>query len=167
MHTLYILRHADARKALPGTQDIDRQLSDRGRQSCETIADTLRLESMRPDIILCSTAVRTRETLEYISHVWSDMPTVSFHEAIYEAHPRNIRAVITEQSARYNDIMVIGHNPGLQTLTLELANAPGADAYKQALTNFSPGCLAKLYGDDHAWQDLYPGKFNLLKFYRP
>ncbi len=167
MHTLYILRHADAERTPPGKQDIDRQLSEKGRQSCKIIAETLRLESIRPDFILCSTAIRTRQTLECISHVWSDMPEVRFEENIYEAHTENIRAAITRSATQHQDIMVIGHNPGLQTLTLELANAPGATAYKQALSDFSPGCLAKLYGDDNAWLDLYPGKFTFLKFYRP
>jgi len=167
LNTLYLLRHAHAGMAGPGLTDKDRTLTDRGLDACQSIAGQLKDDSIQPRLILCSTAVRTRQTLDAISHIWQETPEIVFVDSIYESRFEDIRASIAKYSDQHKEIMVIGHNPGLQDLSLYLGNTPGAAPYQDALRDFSPGNMAKLYCDDDPWIDITPGKFTFLKIYRP
>ena len=167
LNTLYLLRHAHAERAGPEIKDKDRALNDQGLRACQIIGQKLLKDNIHPDLILCSTAKRTRQTLDAISHIWQEVPDIDYEDSIYEARFQDIRSAIGKRSDRYKDIMVIGHNPGLQDLALHLGNTPGAASYKDALRDFSPGSMAKLCSDDDSWIDITPGKFTFLKFYRP
>ena len=61
---LYLLRHARSGWALPGQRDFDRSLDEVGYIDAERLAQTAADQGIRPDRILCSTAVRCRETAE-------------------------------------------------------------------------------------------------------
>lgn len=67
MKTLYLLRHAKSSWKDPGLDDLDRPLNKRGRETAKTMAAYLRRAKISPDVVLCSTAVRAKQTLEPIA----------------------------------------------------------------------------------------------------
>jgi len=166
LNTLYLLRHANAEPAGSGG-DKERALSEHGLETCQRISNYLQGDEITPDLIICSSALRTRQTLDAISPIWKAMPEVVYDDSIYESYSDIVQTAIGNHTALYKDIMVIGHNPGLQDLALGLSNTPGATAHKDAMGNFAPGCMAKLYCDDEAWIQITPQKFSFLKFYNP
>ncbi len=167
MNTLYLLRHSNAGPGGIDLRDKDRPLSDQGLQTCQTIATQMQDDNIKPDLVICSSALRTRQTLEAIRFIWETLPETIFEDSIYEAFTADIIATIAQHTSTHKNIMVIGHNPGLQDLALQLSNSPASNAYKEAIMDFSPGCMAKLSADDYAWSDITPRKFTFLKFYRP
>ena len=63
MKTLFLLRHAKSSWSEPGLADFNRPLNERGRRAAPLIARYLAHCDLLPDLILCSAALRTRETL--------------------------------------------------------------------------------------------------------
>ena len=63
MKTLLLLRHAKSAWSDPRLDDHDRPLNGRGERAAKAMADHIAREGPRPDLILCSTAMRTRQTL--------------------------------------------------------------------------------------------------------
>ncbi len=163
MSSLYLLRHANAAVPEPGKTDRDRHLNDRGIQACQAIMSNIQDDEIRPDIILCSTATRTRETLDQIKNAWDASIPVEYVDSIYEAHPDEIRKAIAAHTSNNKAIMVIGHNPGLQMLALDLSDNQNGRAYRETSTNFPAGALAKLTVHPELWEDVEPGKFTYLK----
>jgi phosphohistidine phosphatase len=167
LKSLYLLRHADAAAPEPGKTDRDRHLNDRGHQVCQKIIGHIREDNVRPDIILCSTATRTRETLDQIMAAWDEPVPVEYLDSIYEAHPEEIRGAIAAHAPYHDAIMVIGHNPELQMLALGLSDGPNGNAYRETAINFPAGALAKLTVHPELWDDVEPGKFTYLKLMTP
>jgi len=165
--TLYLLRHANAAAPASGETDFDRQLSDKGVLACQSVIQTIQAENIQPDLVLCSSSDRTRQTLSAIMGAWESPVPVEYLDAIYEAHPEEIRRAIAAYTAGNGSIMVIGHNPGLQMLTLALSNNQNGDAYQKTATGFPPGALAKLEVHPELWEDVEPGKFTYLKLSTP
>jgi phosphohistidine phosphatase len=73
---LMLLRHAKAEKAEPGARDQTRRLNDRGRSDSETIGAYLARHDLVPDLVVVSTAQRTRETWEHVAQAFSPTPGV-------------------------------------------------------------------------------------------
>ena len=82
MKTLYLLRHAKSSWKDPGLADLDRPLNKRGRETAKTMAAYLRRAKITPDVVLCSTAVRAKQTLEPIAKAIKP-PRVVFESRIY------------------------------------------------------------------------------------
>src|SRR5262245_47015244 len=68
MSRLYLLRHAKAGWAQPGMRDFDRPLEPLGRTDADSIGAAMRANAYIPDLVLCSTAKRARETLDWVAH---------------------------------------------------------------------------------------------------
>jgi phosphohistidine phosphatase len=114
--TLYLLRHAKSSWANDALDDHERPLSPRGLRACERLKQYCAEAEITPDLVLCSTATRARETLAF---VLPDHPNVTFEEDLYLASGRaiseRVRALTVESA------MVVGHNPGLHDALLNLA----------------------------------------------
>ena len=82
MKTLYLLRHAKSSWKDPGLDDLDRPLNKRGRETAKTMAAHLRRAKITFDLVLCSTAVRAKQTLEPIAKAIKP-PRVVFESRIY------------------------------------------------------------------------------------
>src|SRR6476619_4579368 len=85
MHTLYLLRHAKSSWDDPTLSDRDRPLAPRGRRDAKRIAQHLVRLGIEPELVLCSSALRTRETLELVRPALGPTPTISLEAALYAA----------------------------------------------------------------------------------
>ena len=97
--------------------DHDRPLAPRGLVSIEQLTRYLRLQGICPDVVLCSSARRTRETLDGISAGLSGEPEVAIETALYCASKQQLLDRVRDLPAYADGAMVIGHNPGLRSCT--------------------------------------------------
>ena len=111
MRRLILFRHAKAEPRAAGEDDFDRPLSPRGRDDAALIGQALAAEGLVPDYALISPARRTAET-------WI---------CARDPFPR-IRAAIAQVAERCDTLIVIGHNPGIHELAVELLLDAGASA---------------------------------------
>lgn len=116
MQTLLLLRHAHAEVGhSPGT-DFDRPLSQRGLREAAAIGDYLRSNLLIPDLVLCSAAVRARETAETVLAALGASVSSRYDPRIYEASAHELITVVTEVENSVSTLLLVGHNPGMEQL---------------------------------------------------
>lgn len=172
MKTLYLLRHAKSDSSGWGGQDFERPLNERGKEACATVAGHLRQQGILPDIILCSTAVRARETLTGIAGPlgWTgadNQPQLVLRDELYLASQNEILAEVRSLDNNAASAMVIGHNPGLEVLAADLTGGGDRDAIKALGRTYPTGGLATLAFESDQWGDLGPGRCQLTDFVKP
>ena len=153
MRELYLLRHAKTKLAEPGQADRDRALAPRGRRVAPEIGAYMAEEGMIPDLVLCSTAVRTRETFALLLEGLHTKPKVLFEEELYLAEAETILSVVSEIPDTAQRVLVVGHNPGLHELAHHLARHSETDAAQTLASRFPTGALAR-YGLEGDWSDV-------------
>ena len=141
-HTLYLLRHAKSSWADPALADRDRPLAPRGRRDAKRIGKHLAGLGIEPELVLCSTAERTRETLELIRPALGASSKVKLEAKLYAASSDELLERIRAVPESVASVMLIGHNPGLQDLALLLATA-GAER-ERLEAKFPTAALATL-----------------------
>jgi phosphohistidine phosphatase len=142
-HTLLLLRHAKSNWDNPGLADFDRPLSERGRQSAAALSSHLAAGSVRPDVVLCSPAQRTRETLEGLGEEIAEA-AVRFEPEIYEGGLEELLDLLRQLPEDAGIVMAIGHNPTMHVAALMLAEPDESDAYGRLEAKFPTCALATL-----------------------
>jgi len=125
MRELILLRHAHAESAAPGQDDIDRPLSRQGQAEAELAGRWLKTENLVPDLVLCSPARRTRETLEQVLQVIGYVDQRQ-EQRIYEATPGNLIQVADEHRD-VGRVLLVGHNPGLEQVAALMSSGQSGD----------------------------------------
>jgi phosphohistidine phosphatase len=77
---------------------------------------------VEPELILCSSAVRTRQTLSLILPVFAQSRQVLYEDGLYLAEARNLLARLRQVPAAAASTLLVGHNPGLEELAAQLAS---------------------------------------------
>ena len=116
MPTLYLLRHAKSSWADESMRDFDRPLASRGREACGVIGAFIEEKGIDFDLVLVSTAVRTRETIELVKDRAKFRGEVRYDERIYEATTSQLLEVISEVDDDRESVLLVGHNPGIEDL---------------------------------------------------
>lgn len=111
MKNLYLIRHGKSDWDADYDQDHNRPLNKRGRRDAVKIGAYLKRASVIPDKILCSSALRTRQTLELMSDSAGWRPNVQVEEGLYLAAPDEVMRFIGAQTASIDTLVVIGHQP--------------------------------------------------------
>ena len=96
MLTLYLLRHAKSSWADESMRDFDRPLANRGREACAVIGEFIEEKGIEFDLVLVSTAVRTRETIALVKDRAKFQAEVRYDERIYEATTSQLLEVISQ-----------------------------------------------------------------------
>lgn len=116
---LSLLRHAHSGLALPSEKDFDRRLDKNGVQQANKIARLAASHGYKPQQILCSTATRCRQTAEiFILNNGLDYEITTL-QSLYNSSVETYINELLEQSTADN-VMLIGHNPTLEILLLQL-----------------------------------------------
>ena len=158
MRTLYLLRHAKSSWKDVTLPDFDRPLKDRGRKAAKRIGKHLAQEKLSDPLVLCSPALRTRETAEIVLKHANVGVEVSFVERIYEASLRDLLQVVSEIPDEKQVAMMIGHNPGFEELL----------AYLTGEGRRMPTCaLAKIKFEAASWKILKEDQGTLEWFVTP
>jgi phosphohistidine phosphatase len=164
MKRVYLLRHAKSSWADAALADHERPLNGRGRRAATAMCEQLRAEGIAPALVLCSTARRTRETLERIAPALGDAE-IRTEDALYGASAATLLERLRRLPDEVESVLLIGHNPGLQELALRLARpAPALDPLTD---KFPTGALAVLALAAGRWSECAPGTAELVAFARP
>ena len=116
MKTLYLLRHAKSSWKDANLSDLERPLNRRGQRAAETLGRHFQTKEIVPDLVLCSPAIRTRETIEIIVKTAKWRTEVRYDERIYEAGAMRLFEVVSQIENDRKTALLVGHNPGLEEL---------------------------------------------------
>lgn len=167
MLTLTLFRHAKSSWDLAGLDDNERPLNARGMAAAPLMGAFLTEQGLKPDLVLCSTAVRTRQTLEHACTSWQPGPKVKYERVLYLAEPDDLLERVRKAPGTAKHLMIIGHNPGLQVLAIELIG-DGDPALISALSEKLPtGGVVVLTFEGKSWKDVGPRKGHLVHFATP
>jgi phosphohistidine phosphatase len=139
-------------------RDFDRPLKGRGRDAAKQIGKRLANEETQPQLVVCSPAVRTRETADIVLKHGALKGDITFDERIYEASLRDLLLVVADVPDDKQVAMMIGHNPGFEELVAFLSGEPRR----------MPTCgLAKIRVEAASWKDVKAGEGTLEWFIAP
>ena len=164
MSRLFLLRHAKAALGQPGVRDFDRPLKPRGARDAKALGIRMRKLGLHPQMTICSTARRCRETLDLVAGE-ADTGMVVHEDALYSDDAAGYLAEIR----RHGDcrgLMIVGHNPMTEDLAQALAGSGDRRASETLARGFPPCGLAILRFDGglaHA----APGKGVIEAFLTP
>jgi phosphohistidine phosphatase len=130
------------------------------------LARHLRATAPSPDLVLCSPAVRARQTWEGVAPSASPDVAVEFDEVLYGAAATALLERLTRLPAGVDVVLVIGHNPALEELAAGLAGAGDRSLRARMATKFPTGALATL-DSPGGWPDLTWGRATLADFVVP
>ena len=116
MLTLYLLRHAKSSWDYASQQDFDRPLANRGRKAARLIGEFIEEKGIDFDLVLVSTAARTRETIALIRERAKFAGEVRYDERIYEATASQLLQIIAQIDDVRESVLLVGHNPGIEEL---------------------------------------------------
>ena len=168
MKTLLLLRHAKSAWSDPRLDDHDRPLNGRGERAAKAMADHIARQGPHPDLILCSTAMRTRQTLApLLKRLPSPAPPISLENGLYLASEDALLARLQAVADDVPTVLLIGHNDGIGQLAADLAGNGPSEALAGVREKFPTGALAVLRTPDGPWSDLKVGSAKLLDFVRP
>lgn len=158
MKRLILMRHGKAERSNPGG-DFARALAERGRADAALMGRLLLDESLAPDIGLVSTARRTQQTWEQVAASFPKAETRSL-AGLYNADAGRILFEIEAVSADFDTVMVVGHNPGMHSLTIALLQEGGAGSalIARAESRFPTSTVAA-FTFDAAGRPSYDGLF--------
>lgn len=159
---LILTRHAKSSWDDPTQADHDRPLNDRGRRSARELGDWLASRGYEPEEVLCSTALRTRETWEGAAAAPLEVrPLVRYEPGLYHASPEKMLQMLRTASAP--TVMLLGHNPGIAEFAAMLpARVPLDPDFRRYPT---AATLVVDFQIDR-WADLQPGDGSVLDFVR-
>lgn len=160
---LILLRHAKSAWDHPELEDHDRPLNERGVRSAKAIGGWLMAQDYLPDQVLCSTAVRTRQTWDLLGpELAQPSAPISYRKTLYHAPPEAMRAELDEASG--NTVLMIGHNPGIAAFAAELAEA--APAHPKFTTYPTAATLVLEFDVEH-WAEIHARQGRVLDFIVP
>ena len=149
---IHLLRHAKSSWDDPTLGDFDRPLAPRGVKAAARMARWIRESDVRPELVLCSSAVRARETLVRVRDALGS-PPIELEDGLYAASGDSLGNRLRQVSNDVGDVMLVGHNPGLADLCLLLARpSPEKDRIAEKLPT---GALVTLETSS-TWAELGP-----------
>ena len=166
MKTLFLLRHGKSSWVDRDVPDFERPLKTRGIKASKLIGQYMAEKGKHPDVILCSQSVRTQETLKHFLETNKGDPDIKIIRPLYLAGPDRILKQIAKVPDSANSVMIIGHNPGLQFLAMELTS--GSNPHRRRVgKKFPTGALAELTVNQATWKPLMAGTFSLEDYVMP
>ncbi|MFD7873595.1 SixA phosphatase family protein [Streptomyces sp. NPDC059766] len=156
LRRLVVLRHA--KSAWPeGVPDHRRPLSPRGRRDAPAAGRALAEADFLPDLALCSPALRARQTWDLAAAEWGTPPPVRHEPRLYGADATELLDVVRETPPEIETLLLIGHNPGLEELVLDLADDGLDGALDEVRAKFPTSAIAVLAWYGSTWRALAPG----------
>ncbi|TSE00890.1 histidine phosphatase family protein [Mesorhizobium intechi] len=154
MKQLLLLRHAKSSWGDPALDDFDRPLAERGLRAAKLIGRELEARDWLPDLVLASSALRTRDTWRLVAADLPARPRVVFAEALYEASAADILSQIREVDPSSGCLVVVGHNPGLEDLAKQLAGSDSETKAQKRLEEKFPTAAIARFVFDGDWSGL-------------
>ena len=167
MKIVYLLRHAKSSWSHGSLADHERPLAPRGKRAAPLVGAHMREGGYQPDLVLCSTAARTRKTLEAVLSELDGDPRVEWDEGIYLAAPEHLLEMLQTAPDTAESILMVGHNPGTGILADALCDEGPTDQLRLMATKFPTAGLAVIELRVDRWEDVRGGCGTLKEFIRP
>ncbi|HYI65115.1 MAG TPA: histidine phosphatase family protein [Allosphingosinicella sp.] len=164
MKTLILLRHAKSSWDDPSVSDFARPLNPRGAEAARAMGRAMRDLGLTADRVLASPAVRVVQTLEGLGEALGPIAPI-FDERVYLASAPTLLDMIRAADDLDERLMVVGHNPGLAELALQLAR--GGALRDRIAVKYPTGALAEIAFEVERWCDVMAGAGTLARFIRP
>ena len=167
MLTLSLLRHAKSSWDDGSLADFDRPLAKRGETAAPRMGAYMAEQGLAPELILCSPAVRARQTLDLVLPRLAVGPTVVYEDNFYLAAPSLLLARLRKIEGKIHHVMIVGHDPGMQGLAVALAGGGDADMLQALATKFPTAGLAVIRFKVRSWSKVGHGSGRLELFMTP
>ena len=157
MKTLFILRHAKSSWKDDALADFDRPLNSRGLDEAAFIGTGIYQNGIQTDLFISSPAKRAKQTAILVRETSQIAAQIQYDERIYEASPLTLLNIITEIEDKYESALLVGHNPGFESLIKILTGE---------LLAFPTAGFAKINLQIEKWSDAAPdsGEVKLLMY---
>ncbi len=160
MKKIYIIRHAKSSWKDLDMDDFDRPLKKRGKDDIKLVANWLKKRDIKPDIVLCSPAIRAKMTLKILKKVLDiKKEAIVFDRGIYMAKTRYLIELISDIDDRYDTLFLIGHNPSLSELAEYLCD--------MSMTDIPTSGVVAVKFDIDKWSKIKNKKGDMLFFVSP
>lgn len=162
---LFLLRHQQAMNNTGGGDKL-RTLSPKGKEDARALGETMAHRGYMPDVVLCSPALRTKQTWEGISqNVKCDK--VSSPDILYNGTTGDYLYEIQQVSDEYNNILFIAHNPSIYELVILLAAQGENNVLTRLGEGYPPGSLSVINCACDKWADIQPAINTLYSIKNP
>ena len=166
MHQLLLLRHAKSSWDDPGLSDHARPLNHRGRVAGAAMGSAMRGLGLAPDLVLVSSARRTLQTQEALEP-WDETPLIEPTDALYLADVPQLLGVLRQVRETVRSVLLIGHNPGLHALAIQLAEGQPITTDSARLAQSYPSGALSEFAVGSAWASLDASRARLVRFLCP
>jgi phosphohistidine phosphatase len=157
---LFLLRHAESANKQLGQSDKERELTPKGIKESMLAGSYLLKSAVKFDVIISSTAARTRSTTQIVSDAMrSDPDKIIYEDQLYDASMRSFLEIINSLDDHFNYVMCVGHNPTISYLAEFLTNAQFGE--------MATGGLANIKFDITAWNKVTKGIGELVYYISP
>jgi len=120
-----------------------------------------------PDLVLCSTATRTRQTVDAVLSEWEVEPVLDFEESLYLADPGEMLDLVRSVPDTVETLLLVAHNPGTGMLAAALAGDGAQERIHLMRAKFPTAGLAIIELSVDRWKDTVNGCGSLKEFIRP
>lgn len=158
MKTLFVLRHAKSSWDSPELSDFERPLNERGEEAAPFMGELMKEKNLAPDLIVSSPAERAKQTATLVKNSAEFDAEIRFNERIYEASPLTLIHIISEFDDKFDSAMIVGHNPGLESLVRILSGERH---------RMPTAALALIELDIENWSEIAANSGNLREFFIP
>lgn len=167
MLRLLVLRHGKSDWTSGAARDFDRPLNARGRKAAPLVGTHMATHGLLPDRILCSPALRTRQTLELVLPHLPSTSDVEMPQALYDDSDLGYVQILGEMGGDARCLMVVGHNPACQDTVLDLAGTGERGLREVAAHKYPTATLSVLDLAVDDWRDIRPGCGHLAALAQP
>ena len=162
MHMLHLLRHAKS-SWKEDVSDRERRLSRRGRETARRVARHLPAAIGALDLVLCSSARRTRETLDLVLTEFAVRPRCLLEDELYAASQERLIDRLHRLAEEDVNVMMIGHNPGLHELAITLSDTSSPGVASLASGKF-PTAARATFRITEPWSTLGGSRYALVAY---
>ena len=165
---LLLLRHAKSSWSDPAVEDIARPLAPRGERAAAAMGRMMAARDLLPDRVLCSPAIRARQTLDLVTRDWPRPVETEIVPGLYDfGDGEALLAAIRQDGGDARRLLLIGHNPSMEALAHRLVTR-GDRTLRARMSEKFPTCaLAEIVLECISWSDLAESAGTLTRFIRP
>lgn len=169
MKTLTLLRHAKSGWDQPAARDFDRAINERGERAATVMGKHARDQALIFDMIVASPAVRVVDTLDIFQEAMGITHLEpKWDRRIYLASSASLIDVLRDAPDSAQHILMVGHNPGLEDLILDLVPDSKDEPLRAiAEEKFPTAALAQMELPIERWADVAPRTAHLVQITRP
>jgi len=167
MKILSLLRHAKSDWSSPDTRDFDRPINTRGSKGATIMGEYFREHDIRFDHVLASPAKRVTETIDLCQTSYGRALNAQWDRRVYLASSATLIDLLRETDDAHESVLLVGHNPGLEDLILDLVPEGSSPLREEVEVKFPTAAYARMEFDGPGWGDLEERCARLTALVRP